>query len=615
MNQVKQKSKPTGVSPVKWIFGGLATITLYFQTNLYDPFNSPKMWILFFIAAWLTGYLVSFKKAISDVKSLKVLVYLVLIFIASAIFATSFTDFKYVAIFGEVMRRNGFISYLSLAIFLVATATFVRVFNIKQLYVATYFVAVITVIYAFMQTTGNDFVKWNNNYNSIIGTLGNPNFAAALMAVMGVLIFSSIFITDLKIYSRFFAGTIATALLGLIYKSEARQGLLSYILGVGLFLTIWLFIKNRKLGIVVLGGEVFIFVFSILGMLQIGPLERFLYKPTVSVRGHYWRAGIEMFKENPIFGVGMDRYGANFKEFREVGYPLSYGFDISSSNAHNTFIQLFATGGVFLGTSYLILNGYIVKRAIFGLKNFSGNNQLVLAGVFSAWIAFHAQSLVSIDNIGISIWGWVLGGSIIGLSVSASSLLVDDRKPFIGRHNDINLGRAFISSVASLIAFTLIIFLYRGEVNTFKALSSANPQDLTVSRMLRELQIEASNTTLIDPNYALMSGFGLIKSGHTEEGIAVLKRIHVSDPKNIEVAIALALTYEALNQIPDAIIYREKIAILDTWNAVNYLQLGKNYKAQGDLIKSKKMLDKILSFSTGVVGGPVADQAKKELLQ
>jgi len=615
MNQVKQKSKSTEVSPTRWIFGGLAIITLYFQTNLYDPFNSPKMWILFFIAAWLTGYLVSFKKIIFDVKSLKILLYLVLIFITSAIFASLFTDFKYVAVFGEVMRRNGFISYLSLAIFLLATSTFVRVFNIKKLYTATYFVAAITAIYAFMQTTGNDFVKWNNNYNSIIGTLGNPNFAAALMAVMGVLIFSSTFITDFNIYTRFFAGTIATVLLGLIYKSNARQGLLSYILGVGLFLTIWLFIKNRKLGIAALSGGVIVFVFSLLGMLQIGPLERFLYKPTVTVRGHYWRAGIDMFKENPIFGVGMDRYGAYFKQFREVGYPLSYGFDITSSNAHNTFIQLFATGGIFLGTSYLILNGYIVKRAIFGLKNLRGNNQLVLAGVFSAWIAFHAQSLVSIDNIGISIWGWVLGGSIIGLSVSASSPLVDDRKPFIGKHNDINLGRVLISSVASLIAFTLISFLYRGEVNTFKALSSANPQDQAVSMKLRELQIKASNTTLIDPNYALMSGFGLVKSGFTEDGIAVLKRIHVSDPKNIEVIIALAITYEALNQIPDAIIYREKIAILDKWNAVNYLQLGKNYKAQGDLIKSKEMLEKILSFSTGVVGSPVAEQAKNELSQ
>jgi len=265
--------------------------------------------------------------------------------------------------------------------------------------------------------------------------------------------------------------------------------------------------------------------------------------------------------------------------------------------------------------SYLILNGYIVKRAIFGLKNLSGNNRLALAGVFSAWIAFHAQSLVSIDNIGISIWGWVLGGSIIGLSVSASSPLTDDRKPFMGRQTDINLGRVLISSIASLLAFTLITFLYRGEVNTFKSFFNFNPQDQTSLTIFKDLQIKAIDTTFIDPNYALMAGSGLIKAGFTEEGIAVFKRIHISDPRSLEAINSLALTYFAYNKISDAIIYREKMATLDPWNAVNYLQLGKDYKLQGDLIKSKEMLDKILSFSTGVVGGPVAEQAKKELSQ
>jgi O-antigen ligase len=376
------------------------------------------MWILAFVAAWLIGYIISFKRIVIMNKNLKTLFFILVAFTGSALLASVFTDFKYVAVFGDTQRRNGLISYLSLAIVLFSASIFVRAFNIKRLYATTYFVGVITAIYAFMQTNGKDFVKWNNNYNSIIGTLGNPNFAAAVMAVMGVLICASIFITDFKIYIRFFAGALAILLFGLIYRSNARQGLLSYILCVGSFLIIWLYIKNKKLGIVAFSGGIIVFIFSILGMLQIGPLERFLYKPSVSVRGHYWRTGIEMFKHEPLFGVGMDRYGAYFKEFREVSYPLSYGFDITSSNAHNTFIQFFATGGVFLGVSYLILNGYILKRAIFGLKNLSGNNQLLLAGIFSAWIAFHAQSLVSIDNIGISIWVWVLGGSIIGLSVS-----------------------------------------------------------------------------------------------------------------------------------------------------------------------------------------------------
>jgi O-antigen ligase len=613
MKKATQLSKSTEISPVRWILGGLATITLYFQTNLADPFNSPKLWILLIVAAWLVGYIISFRNIIFSNKEVRITFFLVLIFTMLALFATISTDFKYVALFGDTQRRNGFIAYLSLAIILFASVVFFRLFNIKRLYVNTFFVASISAIYALLQTNGKDFVKWNNPYNSIIGTVGNPNFAAAVMAVMGVIVFSTIFIKDFSIYYRVYAVVLAIALLALIYKSNARQGLLSYLLGIGIFLVIWLYGKNRKLWIIASTSGFLVFIFALLGMLQIGPLERFLYKPSVSVRGYYWRAGLEMLKHHPLFGVGMDRYGAYFKQYREVGYPLSYGFDITSSNAHNTFIQLFATGGIFFGASYLLLNAYILRRAIIGLKKLSGSNRLVLAGVLSAWISFHAQSLVSIDNIGISIWGWVLGGSIIGLSISSNLSPSDDRKSYIGKLNEINIVRVATSSFLLFMPVILIALLYRGEVNTSNAKQGFDLQNSTVQSIYKDFQIKAINSSLNDPTYKLSCAMSLVQNGFVEDGLPVVKKISNNDPRNLDALNALALISEQLKEIPDAIAYREKMAKLDPWNAVNYLALVKDYKAQGDLVKSRAMLDKILSFSTGAIGSPIAEQAKSEL--
>jgi O-antigen ligase len=615
MNKALENSRSTDVSPVRWILGSLTAITLFFQTNLNDPFNSPKLWILLIVASWLIGYIVRFRNIISANKDLKITLYIVLTFIFSAFLASLFSDFKYIAFIGETQRRNGFLAYLSLSIILLASSIVIRTFNIKRLFVMTYFIAAITVVYATMQISGNDFVKWNNPYNAIIGTVGNPNFAAAVMAIMGVIVFSSIFISSTPSYLRFFGIILVLSILGLIYKSNARQGLLAYALGVGIFLTIWLFRKNRNLGIAAAIGGVVTFIFAVLGMLQIGPLEKFLYKPSVSVRGHYWRTGIEMLKDNPFFGVGMDRYGAYFKEYRDVGYPLSYGFEITSTNAHNTFIQFFATGGIFLGTSYLVLNGYILRRAIIGLKNESGNDRLLLGGIFSAWIAFHAQSLVSIDNIGISIWGWILGGSIIGLSISMSTSEYDDQKKFIGRKNDMNIGRVSISSIATGLAIVLVTILYRGESNTFNSRVNVDLQDQFMVSTYRDLQLKVINSPLIDPNYSLNSAISLVKAGFTDEGLEIARKIYMDDPRNLDAINGLALTSEQLNRIPDAIVYRLRMAELDPWNAVNYLELGKDYKVLGDLAKSKAMLDKIMSFATGVHGGSIAEEAKIELAQ
>lgn len=611
MKSTKQIKKSTEISPVRWILGGLVTITLFFQTKVADPFNSPKQWVLLVVAAWLTGYLVSFRNIIFSIKPIKTLFYVVNTFIAFILLATIFTDFHYIAIFGDTQRRNGFVSYLALSIIMVATAIFIRLFNIKRLFIVTFFVGTISAIYAFMQTTGNDFIKWNNPYNSIIGTLGNPNFAAAVMAIMAVITFSSVFNSDIKTHYRISASLLTIFLIYLIYKSNAKQGLLSFILGAGIFLIIWLYSKNKKLGISAGLSGLLIFFISVLGMLQIGPLEKYLYKPSVSLRGHYWRTAIEMFRNNPLFGVGIDRYGAYFKQFREVGYPLTYGFDITSSNAHNVYLQFFATGGIFVGLMYLVLNLFIFRRAVFGIRKLNGNNKLILAGVFSAWVAFQAQSLVSIDNIGISIWGWILGGSIIGLSVSDTESSTEDRKLFQGRQNDINLSRSLISGITTLIIIVLVSVLYRGENNTYNTMVGFNLQNETSKNAFREVNLKTINSLLIDPTYALNSAINLIEAGFINEGVLAVKNIYINDPRNLSALTKLASTYEQTNEISEAITYREKISNLDPWNAVNYLLLGIDYKKQGDLIKSKAMLSKILSFAPNT---EVAGQAKAELV-
>jgi O-antigen ligase len=611
MKNANEMNKSKEISPVRWILSGLAVVTLYFQTNLADPFSSPKSWILYVVAAWLIGYIINFRNIIKSNKVLKNTFYITIAFILSIVTSLIFTDFKYTAFFGDTMRRNGFFSYLSLAIIFISGSIFIRLFNIKRLYFTTYLIGAITIAYALMQSSGRDFIKWNNPYNSIIGTVGNPNFASALMAIMGVIIFSSLFIFEIASHFRLFAAIATPAILFLIYKSQSRQGLIAYLLGVGVFLIIYLLEKQRNLGIAASLSGVAIFIFSLLGMLQIGPLQNILYKPSVSVRGYYWRAAIEMFRDNPIFGVGIDRYGAYFKQYREVGYPLSYGFDITSSNAHNTFLQFFATGGILLGTTYLILNFYILRRAIIGLKNLKGNHKIFLAGIFSSWIAFHAQSLISIDNVGVSIWGWVLGGSIVGLSISEGSATNDDRKVFSGKKNEINLQRVSISSVMLAIAVLLVTFLYRAESNTYFGKANFNLQDPATRVAFENQQMKIINTTLIDPTYAMSAAMDLIQAGFIDEGVREIEKIHTKDPRNLDAINVLALTYGKTNNIEKAIYYRLKMAKLDQWNAVNYLELGRLYKANGDIAKAKEMLDKIISFASNQ---PIAAQAKTELM-
>lgn len=614
MKQIKNTYKFIDSVILNWVLLGLAATTLYFQINVADPFNSPKMWIIFIVSSWLIGYLISYRRVFFGSKDYLKTVFLISTFISAMGFASIFTDVKYIALFGDTQRKNGFLTYLGLCVIFLATLMAFRMHNIRNLFNVTLFIAIASALYGFMQTTGNDFVDWLNPHNSLIGTQGNPNFSAAVMAIMAVMLYSSIFFENKSHLQKIISLLMSIILVILILRSNARQGLLSFILGLSVFHIIWLFGKNRKFGLFFTFLFVPVLVTGVLGMLQIGPLQNLLYKSSVTVRGYYWRAGWEMFKDNLFTGVGIDRYGAYFMQYREVGYPLNYGFEITSSNAHNTFIQFFATGGVFLGASYIILTGWIFSRALKGLRELKGDLKLILASLFSSWIAFHAQSFVSIDNLGVSIWGWVLGGSIVGLGSFTNSDSQYDKEIFRTKLNVIKLNRVIISSCAGFLAIILVAALYRGENNTYKSPATYSNQDQAAIELFRAAQLKVAKTPLVDINYELRAAQNLIQYGLTEDGLFVLKNVYKRDSRNLDTLNFFALTYENYSQFEKAIYYREKIIKLSPWNAPNYLQLGIDYKKIGNNVKAAEMLEILTKFSTGLNGGPILDQARRELL-
>jgi tetratricopeptide (TPR) repeat protein len=108
----------------------------------------------------------------------------------------------------------------------------------------------------------------------------------------------------------------------------------------------------------------------------------------------------------------------------------------------------------------------------------------------------------------------------------------------------------------------------------------------------------------------LACGINLVRAGFVDEGLEVINEISRQDPRNLDAINALARIYEELNRLSEANEYREKMIILDKWNAVNYLQLGKNFKALGDSERSQQMLEILNSFASE---NPIIDQARIEL--
>jgi O-antigen ligase len=590
MGKQKTTTKSIDSGLVNLILLGAAVTTLYFNTKIQDPFNSPKLWIISLVAAWLVGHLVVKRNALFAQPN-RTTTLVLLIFLASGFLSLLNTHSFYIGFFGENQRRNGYLSYLSLAIILLISSMVFRFSSVTKIYTLALIVGAFLSSYGLLQSSGLDFIKWNNPYNSVISTVGNPNFAASIIAIIATLNFGAAMQSTRNKLMRGIHGSVVLLSLFVIIQSGALQGLIALAIGVGTITLTFLFTKSKNIGYLGSALTGILGLIAILGMLQVGPLTQYLYKSSVSIRGYYWRAGIKMLTENPIFGVGLDSYGSYFKQVREVSYPLNYGFDITSNNAHNVPIQLFSTGGFLFGLAYLCLVLLILKRGFQGIRKYEGNQRLVIATFFGAWLAYQAQTIISIDNIGISVWGWLLGGVVLALSGDNANT---DLK--IPNRNQLQLMQPMISGFMVLIMLVPIVGLYQSESLMYKTRAYFNPQDANSKGFLLEYANKTISTTLAEPTYKITSANYLFAAGFQNEGINVLKEYIDKNERDLDAITSLVQIYEQIKDFKNAMYGREKIKELDPWNTKNLLQLGREYKYFNELDKMRSIMDYINSF-------------------
>jgi tetratricopeptide (TPR) repeat protein len=223
-------------------------------------------------------------------------------------------------------------------------------------------------------------------------------------------------------------------------------------------------------------------------------------------------------------------------------------------------------------------------------------NQIKYGSIFAAWLTYHAQSIISIDNIGLSVWGWILTGSLIGLAIGNNGEVVTKSKP--SRNNSINLKQPIISGIVTALALTLIVPLYKSEVNVRKALVVFRPGQSEYSQILKEFSDKVLASNFSDPVYKVQAATYLIDAGYIDYGLNELEKIHKSDPRELPTLEFLAMANKNLGKIDQAINYRKEIYKYDKWNARNLLSLGNLYKAQGDKENMALVLGQIKSFAS-----------------
>jgi hypothetical protein len=393
---------------------GTAFTTIFLISgSVTDPVNAPKFVSLGIVAmAAVLLLITSLKSRLRQNISLVLLSGTFFLFLLFSTFASNAPLSQ--ILYGSYGRNNGLFTYLFLIFILLSAAAF-RSFESFNLIIKALLVAgTINILYCFWVILFGDFVGWDNPYGNILGTLGNPNFIGAFLGIVFSSLFALVIDSNSSRKVRFFALGLLPVCAFEIIDSSAIQGRVVAVFGSSIVL--FLYLRSRFNVYVLVAYSVataFTGVIALMGALQMGPLTELIYKRSVSLRGQYWLAGWNTGQEHPFTGVGMDAFGDWYRRTRDVHALELPGVNTVVNAAHNVPLDIFAFGGWPLFVSYLLfvgLAGIALIKTIVRKKQFD----LVLAILGSAWAGYQLQSIISINQIGLAVWGWLLGGALIG---------------------------------------------------------------------------------------------------------------------------------------------------------------------------------------------------------
>ena len=384
-----------------------------------DPVNVTKLFALGGVAAAAFAVLLAFgiQELWANSKGLVISVALLQIAGISAVMNSEAPLVQ--NIYGVYGRNTAFITYILLSFVILSAAVLRTQSSFTILIWGLLGAGFVNVAYSLWAIVFGDFIAWSNPYGNILGTFGNPNFIGAFLGLFAACLVAYSLKKGVRTELRVGAAMIFLITVYEIIDSSAIQGRVVVAAGLGI---VGFYLVRSKFETVVAQASYLLFVavggvFALLGALQIGPLTKYIYKTSVSLRGEYWQAGWKMGSDHPLTGVGFDTYGDWYRRARDTQALVLPGPNTTTNAAHNVPFDVFAFGGwplfiVYLGI--LALSAIAIIKVTIRVRKYDA----VFVTLTTAWVCYQLQSVISINQIGLAVWGWLFGGALIAYEVA-----------------------------------------------------------------------------------------------------------------------------------------------------------------------------------------------------
>jgi O-antigen ligase/Flp pilus assembly protein TadD len=368
--------------------------------------------------------------------------------LASALASTIGSKLWRYSLFGVEPSHAGLLTTAALVFFFFAIRSHIPdPHALRPLLAAPVVASAFLGLYACLQAVNLDPIPWSNTSDFAewfrpFATLGHPSHLGGYLAMTLPLTLAFLFrgARQGKRWSLASLGLFLLAELAALTLSLARGGWIGAVLGLAVFVALTLregprLMRRGLIASAALGAGAAALAITTASGRQLfgGVLERSL-RFRESPRGYLWTAALTIFKENPIFGSGLETFQFEFLKHRPVGYWSIFEWGKTPATAHSEPLQILATQGAFGALAFAALVASLFWAGRRALRRAQGDERVLVAGVVAGAIGYCAQAAVGFSVVATSSLFAAYSGILSGYALPAPKRTAPSafRRPLLG---------------------------------------------------------------------------------------------------------------------------------------------------------------------------------------
>ncbi len=391
----------------------------------FDYFYEPKLYMLLFLSICYLLLILKYRKQISsliisDKINLFLLVYFILLCI-SVLFALD----KSIAIQGRIFRNEGLITIIMYFLLFLAARSIKKI-NIHFLNYVLLSALIVSVYGILQYFTIDPIVRdatrviWPSNI--AFSTIGNPNFLGTYLVLM-----IPIAVHCYVIENNYFSLFVFTSLFTCLLVTMTRGVWLGCLFSMFLYFSLLWF--NRKRYTINVSRIFILLLCMLLSVIVINIVSsNELFNRFFSIRsevillinnesttniGSYrwflWTRVIELIKQKPWFGYGIENMLIPFMNAYRTDIANILKVKIAFDKAHNEYLNIAVSSGIPSLIAYLTFVGLCLRTGILRLKE----NPVYIA-LFASVIGYLVQATFNISVVSVAYVFWIFLGLLVG---------------------------------------------------------------------------------------------------------------------------------------------------------------------------------------------------------